>query len=131
MYEAVVFEKGEEIWCRAMDYEFEFPELVRSSVLNFYAKCQKMDEVIVVSNRTLRRDLVCWTTMIIVFAKSGLPIEAFDMYKQIQNKGLEGDGVVMVGLTQACANLGYLKLGLSVHGHLIQKDHPIDVVVSV
>ena len=38
------------------------------------------------------------------------------MYRQILKEGMEGDGVVMVGLIQACANLGNLKLGLSVHG---------------
>ena len=66
---------GEEIWYRAMD-----SGLVGSSVLNLYAKCQKMDEPIVVFDSMLRRDLVCWTTMISGFAKSGLPIEAFNMY---------------------------------------------------
>ena len=37
---------------------------------------EDVDEAIVVFDRTLRRDLVCWTTMISGFAKSGLPIEA-------------------------------------------------------
>ena len=70
----------EEVWCKAMDCGFEFDVFVGSSVLNLYAKCQKMDEPIVVFDSMLRRDLVCWTTMISGFAKSGLPIEAFNMY---------------------------------------------------
>ena len=37
---------------------------------------------------------------------------------------------MVVGLTQACTKLGDLKLGLSVHGNLIQKDLPMDVVVQ-
>ena len=41
-----------------------------------------------VFDRTLRRDLVCWTTMISGFAKSGMPIEAFNMYKQMQKGGM-------------------------------------------
>ncbi|KAM3731593.1 hypothetical protein ACB098_12G175600 [Castanea mollissima] len=93
---------GEEIWCRAMDCGFEFDVFVGSSVLNLYAKCGKMDEAIVVFDRMPRRGL----------------------------EGMEGDGVVMVGLTQACGNLGDLKLGLSVHGYLIRKDLPMDVVVQ-
>uniref|UniRef100_A0A7N2MP48 DYW domain-containing protein n=2 Tax=Quercus lobata TaxID=97700 RepID=A0A7N2MP48_QUELO len=121
---------GEEIWRRAMDCGFEFDVFVGSSVLNLYAKCGKMDEAIVVFDRMLRRDLVCWTTMISGFAQSGRPIEAVDMYRRMQKEGMEGDGVVMVGLTQACANLGDLKLGLSVHGYLIRKDLPMDVVVQ-
>ena len=41
-----------------------------------------------VFDRTLRRDIVCWTTMISGFAKSGMPIEAFNMYKQMQKGGM-------------------------------------------
>ena len=47
---------GEEISCRAMDCGFEFDVFVGSSVLNLYAKCQKMDEAIVAFDRTLRRE---------------------------------------------------------------------------
>ena len=100
---------GEEISCRAMDCGFEFPALVGSSVLNLYAECQKMDEAIEEFDRTLSRDIVCWTTMISGFAKSGMPIEVFNMYRQMQKEGVEGDGVVMARLKQACANLGDLK----------------------
>ena len=116
---------GEEIWYRAMD-----SALVGSSVLNLYAKYQKMGDAIVVFDRTLRRDLVCLATMISGFAKSGMPIEAFNMYRQMQKEGVEGDGVVTAGLKQACANLGDLKLGLSVPGHLIQKDLLMNVAVQ-
>ena len=106
---------GEEIWYRAMD-----SALVGSSVLNLYAKYQKMGDAIVVFDRTLRRDLVCLATMISGFAKSGMPIEAFNMYRQMQKEGVEGDGVVTAGLKQACANLG----------HLIQKDLLMNVAVQ-
>ena len=43
---------------------------------------------------------------------------------------MEEDGVVMVGFTQFCANLGDLKLGLFVYGYLILKDLPMDFVVQ-
>ena len=47
---------GEEVWCRAMDCGFEFDVFVGSSILNFYAKCGKMDEAIVVFDRMPRRE---------------------------------------------------------------------------
>uniref|UniRef100_A0A7N2MLB2 DYW domain-containing protein n=1 Tax=Quercus lobata TaxID=97700 RepID=A0A7N2MLB2_QUELO len=110
-----------------IEYPVEVLNLYRQMILE---ECGKMDEAIVVFDRMPRRDLVCWTTMISGFAQSGRPIEAVDMYRRMQKEGMEGDGVVMVGLTQACANLGDLKLGLSVHGYLIRKDLPMDVVVQ-
>uniref|UniRef100_A0A7N2MLA9 DYW domain-containing protein n=1 Tax=Quercus lobata TaxID=97700 RepID=A0A7N2MLA9_QUELO len=97
---------GEEIWCRAMDCGFEFDVFVGSSILNLYAKCGKMDEAIVVFDRMPRRDLVCWTTTISGFAQSGRPVEAVDMYRRMQKKGMEGDGVN----TGLCKSWG-LKIG--------------------
>ncbi|PQP95925.1 putative pentatricopeptide repeat-containing protein [Prunus yedoensis var. nudiflora] len=92
--------------------------------------CGKMDEAVVVFNKMPRRDLVCWTTMVTGFVQSGRPIEAVDMYKTMQNEGMEFDGVVLMGLVQACASLGDLRLGLSVHGFMIRTGLPMDVMVQ-
>ena len=53
-----------------------------------------------------RRDLVSWTTMITGFAQIGHASEAIYVYRLMQREGMEGDWVVMLGLVQACANLG-------------------------
>ncbi|XP_008235735.1 PREDICTED: putative pentatricopeptide repeat-containing protein At3g25060, mitochondrial [Prunus mume] len=121
---------GEEIWSKAVNCGYEYDVFVGSSVLNLYAKCGKMDEAVVVFNKMPRRDLVCWTTMVTGFVQSGRPMEAVDMYKRMQNEGIEFDGVVLMGLVQACASLGYLRLGLSVHGFMIRTGLPMDVMVQ-
>ncbi|XWS76079.1 hypothetical protein CRYUN_Cryun01aG0146400 [Craigia yunnanensis] len=48
----------------------------------------------------------------------------------MQTERLEGDGVVMLGLIQACVNLGDSKLGLTIHGYMIRKGIYMDVVVQ-
>ncbi|KAG6661026.1 hypothetical protein I3843_03G142400 [Carya illinoinensis] len=121
---------GEEIWDRALDCGYEFDVFIMSSVLNLYAKCGKMDEAIGLFDMMPRRDLVCWTTMISGLARSGQPIEAVDMYRRMQKEGMEGDGVAMLGLIQACATLGDSKLGPSVHGYLIRRALSTDVFVQ-
>ncbi|TXG57927.1 hypothetical protein EZV62_015756 [Acer yangbiense] len=53
------------------------------------------------------------------------------MYKRMmQKEGIEDDEIVMVGLVQACANLGHLKLGLSLHGCMIKRNLDRDVIVQ-
>lgn len=121
---------GEEIWSKAVNCGYEYDVFVGSSVLNLYAKCGKMDEAVVVFNKMPRRDLVCWTTMVTGFVQSGRPMEAVDMHKRMQNEGMEFDGVVLMGLVQACASLGDLRLGLSVHGFMIRTGLPMDVMVQ-
>ncbi|EXB99118.1 hypothetical protein L484_007026 [Morus notabilis] len=121
---------GEEIWFKAIEHGYEYDAFVGSSVLNLYAKCGKIDEARAVFDKLPRRDLVCWTSMITGFVKSGGPLEAVDMYRRMQKEELEADGVVMLGLMQACASLGELKVGLSIHGCLIRRDHPMDVMLQ-
>ncbi|KAM3731590.1 hypothetical protein ACB098_12G175300 [Castanea mollissima] len=109
----------EKLWCKAMDCGFEFEAYVGSSVLNIYAKYQKMDEAIVVFDSMLGRDLVCWTTTISGFAK-------------MQKEAMDGDGIVMVGFTQngivslvsallACSQVGFWKLSKSIHKYIVRR----------
>lgn len=121
---------GEEIRRQAVEFGYEYDVFVASSLLNLYAKCGKMDEAMGVFDKMLRRDLVSWTTMITGFVQSGHAKEAIDLYRLMQKKGLEGDKVVMIGLIQACADLGGTKMGLSVHGYLIRRGLLMDVVVQ-
>ncbi|XP_050363800.1 putative pentatricopeptide repeat-containing protein At3g25060, mitochondrial [Argentina anserina] len=121
---------GEEVWFAAARCGYEGDVFVGSSVLNLYAKCGKMDEAVAVFDRMPRRDLVCCTTMITGFLQSERPVEAVELYRRMQDEGMEFDGVVMMGLMQACASLGDLRLGLSVHGYMIRRGVPMDVIVQ-
>ncbi|KAE8685840.1 hypothetical protein F3Y22_tig00111088pilonHSYRG00007 [Hibiscus syriacus] len=52
------------------------------------------------------------------------------IYRKMQMDGMEGDGVVMLGLIRASVNLGDSKLGLAIHGYMIRKCLSMDVVVQ-
>ncbi|CAK9168226.1 unnamed protein product [Ilex paraguariensis] len=121
---------GEKIRTNAVKCGYEHDMFVGSSVLNLYAKCGQMDEAMGVFEKIPGRDIVAWTTMITGFVQSGRVSDAIWIYRQMQKEGIEGDGVVMLGLIQACANIGDTKMGLSVHGHMIRRDLLIDVVVQ-
>ncbi|KAL4558572.1 hypothetical protein LXL04_036773 [Taraxacum kok-saghyz] len=124
-------ELGEEIRKQAINHGYEHDVFVGSSLLNLYAKCGKMNDALKVFEKMPRRDLVSWTTMITGFAQSGRGSEAIDMYRLMQNEGMEGDRVAILGLIQACTNINDTKIGLSVHGYLIRRHllH-MDVVIQ-
>ncbi|KAJ4967986.1 hypothetical protein NE237_014687 [Protea cynaroides] len=122
--------KGEEILSQATDFGYKDDVFVGSSALNLYAKCGKMDEALRIFNGMPKKDLVSWTTMITGFSQIGRPVEAIDIYRKMRMEEIEGDSIVMVGLIQACANIGDLNLGLSAHGYMIRRDIPMDVVVE-
>ncbi|XP_060180300.1 putative pentatricopeptide repeat-containing protein At3g25060, mitochondrial [Lycium barbarum] len=120
-------EMGEKVWEKAICCGYENDVFVGSSVLNLYAKCGKMDKAIDVFEKMGKRDIVCWTTMITGFVHSGKGREAVDLYRWMQREGMVGDGVVMLSLMQASANIADTKLGSSVHGYMIRRTLPMDV----
>lgn len=121
---------GEEIRRRAVLCGYQNDVFVGSSLLNLYAKCGMMDEAMGVFENMPRRDLVSWTMMITGFTQSGQGSEAIDIYRQMQKERMKGDRIVMLGLIQACANIGDKRMGLSVHGYIIRRNFPMDVVVQ-
>ncbi|CAK7349380.1 unnamed protein product [Dovyalis caffra] len=125
----MALEVGEGIWHRAVDFGYGCDVFVASSVLNLYVKCGKIDEAKLVFDKMVKRDVVSWATMITGLVHNGKVLEAVDMFGRMKKEGIEGDGVVMLGLIQACAHLGDLKLGLSVHGHMVRREMPMNDII--
>ncbi|KAF3960818.1 hypothetical protein CMV_014497 [Castanea mollissima] len=99
---------GEKLWCRVMDCGFEFDVFVGSSVLILYAKSQNVDEVIVVnakggngrrwgSDGGVHTDWKrCWV--------------------------VDTDQIwCFVSALLACSQVGFWKLGKSIHGYIVRR----------
>ncbi|KAF8391975.1 hypothetical protein HHK36_022315 [Tetracentron sinense] len=121
---------GEEVRSQAVDFGYKDDVFVGSSFLNLYVKCGKMDEAMAVFDGMPKRDIVSWTTMVTGYVNGNRAIEAVNIYRRMQIEEIKADGIVMVGLIQACASLGNSKMGLSIHGYIIRRDLPVDVVVE-
>ncbi|GMH30941.1 hypothetical protein Nepgr_032784 [Nepenthes gracilis] len=142
-------EKGEEIWRQAVDFGYKYDVFVSSSVLNLYVKCRKMDEAKVVFDQIQRKDLVCWTTMItglvrilgtrkwlfpfmgiccgeifqwmLFFRPAFSTWDALELVKKMQKVGFRPDLVSLISALLACAQVGYLKMGKSIHGYIVRR----------
>ncbi|XP_018488202.2 putative pentatricopeptide repeat-containing protein At3g25060, mitochondrial, partial [Raphanus sativus] len=126
----MVLERGEAVWCKAVECGYENDVFVCSSVLNLYMKRGKIEEAEALFGKMKKRDLVCWTTMVTGFAQAGESLKAVEFYRGMQREGFGRDGVVMIGLLQASADLGDQRMGCSVHGYLIRTGLPMNVVVE-
>ncbi|KAH7670352.1 TPR-like protein [Dioscorea alata] len=121
---------GEDIKTRAFDLGYAGDVFVCSSLLNLYIKCGRLSDAVKVFEGMPKKDLVSWTTMINGFASSGMPFETIGIYRRMRLEGMEGDGIVMVGIIQACAGIGDVRMGRSVHGLMIRHEMRMDVVVE-
>ncbi|KAJ6802248.1 putative pentatricopeptide repeat-containing protein, mitochondrial [Iris pallida] len=121
---------GVEVRSHADSLGYSRDLFVCSSLVNLYAKCGDMEGAAEVFDGMPKRDLVSWTTMVTGFVNARQPVEAIQAYRRMRLDGVEEDGIVMVGLARACAELGDTRMGRSVHGHLIRLGMRMDVVVE-
>ncbi|XP_010532896.1 PREDICTED: putative pentatricopeptide repeat-containing protein At3g25060, mitochondrial [Tarenaya hassleriana] len=126
----MIMEEGERVWGKAVESGYGNDVFVCSSALNLYSKCRKMDEATVLFRKMTKKDLISWTTMVTGLAQAGEPVKALEFYRKMQTEGMNGDGIVILGVLQACADLGDRKTGLSVHGYLIRRDLPMNIVIE-
>ncbi|KAL2520488.1 Pentatricopeptide repeat-containing protein [Forsythia ovata] len=55
------------------------------------------------------RDMVAWTAMVTGFVQNANPREALDYFERMQRVGVETDEVTLVGVINACSQLGLSK----------------------
>ncbi|KAH7670350.1 Pentatricopeptide repeat-containing protein, partial [Dioscorea alata] len=98
------------IKAKGFDFGYAGDVFVCSSLLNLYVKCGRLSDAVKVFEGMPKKDLVSWTTMINGFASSGMPFETIGIYRRMRLEDMEGDGIVMVGIVQACAAMQGLEM---------------------
>jgi pentatricopeptide repeat protein len=65
-------------------------------------------------------DVVTWTTMILGHIKCGQGQKALELFRQMQQEGVQPDPVTFVGVLNACASVVALEEGRCTHEQIIQ-----------
>ncbi|XP_062148846.1 pentatricopeptide repeat-containing protein At5g55740, chloroplastic [Alnus glutinosa] len=75
---------GKEAHCCCIRNNLESDVVVASSIVDMYAKCERIDCARQVFNSTIKRDLVLWNTMLAAYAELGQSGEALKLFYQMQ-----------------------------------------------
>lgn len=89
---------------------------VRNALVDMYAKCGVVSDARCVFEAMLEKDVVSWNSIISGFVQSGEAYEALNLFRRMGLELFSPDAVTVVGILSACASLGMLHLGCSVHG---------------
>lgn len=79
---------GKESHCYCIRNNLESDVVVASSVLDMYAKCERIDDAKQVFNSATHRDVVTWNTLLAAYADLGLSGEALRIFYQMQLEGV-------------------------------------------
>ncbi|KAJ1686539.1 hypothetical protein LUZ63_017929 [Rhynchospora breviuscula] len=96
---------------------------VANSLINFYAKCKKLEDSVLVFNRIKSRDTVSWSSIICGYACNGKAKKALQLYKRMRDLGMKPNNHTLHGLLIACNHAGLADEGYWLF-RLTKKEQP-------
>ncbi len=109
---------------------FKSNVFVVSSLIDMYTKCGSIEDAWKVFNETPICNVVCWSAMIVGYARCGQGQKALELSQQIHQDGVEPDSMTFVGILNACASVVALEEGRCVHKQIVQNGCKLDVYVG-
>ncbi|PKA65748.1 Pentatricopeptide repeat-containing protein [Apostasia shenzhenica] len=97
---------------------------VSSALLTMYAKKGSIETAYRIFERQPSRDLVSWNSMISGFAQHGYGKKALEIFRELENQGLEMDGITFIGVIMACTHTGLVEEGRKYFDSMVE-DHGI------
>ncbi len=101
-----------------------------SSLVNMYATCGSIEDAWRVFNKMTSRDVVTWTTMILGHVQCRQGQKALELFRQMQQEGVQPNSITFVGVMNACASIEALEEGRCVHQQIIQSGFEMNVFVG-
>ncbi|PHU17190.1 Pentatricopeptide repeat-containing protein [Capsicum chinense] len=104
-------EQGREMHGYIVENELPMTLVLRTSLVDMYAKCGAVEEALVVFRKGLGRktDVLIWNAMIGGLATHGLVSESLELYKEMRSLKVRPDEITYLCLLCACAHGGLVK----------------------
>ncbi|KAF3597636.1 hypothetical protein DY000_02025106 [Brassica cretica] len=93
---------------------------VANALVHMYAKCYQNREAMYVFERESEKDLVAWNSIISGFSQNGSVHEALFLFHRMVSESVTPNGVTVASLFSACASLGSLPIGSSLHAYSLK-----------
>lgn len=103
---------------------------VGNTLIDMYAKCGSLKLAHEVFNLLPEHNVVSWTALIAGYAREGHEENAFRLFEQMLELGIEPNEATFVSILQACVYAMDVERGEHIHYHIISSDYESDLVLS-
>eukprot|EP01018_Ginkgo_biloba_P010467 Gb_28795 [translate_table: standard] len=114
-------ELGWQVHACTLKRGFESNVVMRSALIDMYAKSGSIEKARKVFDETCQRDVVLWTVMITGYSKHGRGKDALKLFEQMLIAGRKPDHVTFLAILTACSHAGLIDEGWhyfdSMHRH--------------
>ncbi|XP_015571241.2 pentatricopeptide repeat-containing protein At3g24000, mitochondrial [Ricinus communis] len=108
-----MLEEGQQLQSLAVKLGFDSDPFVTNALMDMYAKCGELDDVLRIIPQPLERSRLSWNTLISSFARHGNFERAKETFHEMLKCGVTPDHVTFVSLLSACSHAGLVEEGLS------------------
>ncbi|KAH8930887.1 hypothetical protein BDL97_20G005200 [Sphagnum fallax] len=126
----VALEEGRHAHGQIIQSGYESVAFVGNSLIDMYAKCGSIEDAKRVFNKLPSRDVVSWNVMIFGHVKYGQGQKALELFRQMQEEGVQPTPLTLVGVLNACASVVALEEGRRTHDWVIKSGWDSNVFVG-
>lgn len=116
----VNLEYGLQVHAQATKQGFDSNVYVGSSLINMYAKCQKMEDAKRVFGPFDEKNVVLWNAMLGGYLQNGYAGEVLELFFSMRVSGFRPDEFTYTSILSACGCLENLGMGQQLHSYIIK-----------
>ncbi|XP_010062161.2 pentatricopeptide repeat-containing protein At3g09040, mitochondrial isoform X2 [Eucalyptus grandis] len=102
---------GKQVHCDLVKVGLELSSFCEGSIIDMYARCDRLVDARQIFDGVLEPDTVSWTAMIAGYIRGNLPEEALNVFEKVKKAGREPDQVAFVTVISAYVGAGNLEGG--------------------
>ncbi|KAI3443422.1 hypothetical protein Pfo_000087 [Paulownia fortunei] len=116
------FRRGLSLHAAAIKTGTQAETFIGNHILNFYAKCGRIDSAHQLFDEMAQRNLVTWSAMISGYDQSSRPHLALQIFRQMQ-KCFKPNQFVFASALSSCSSFKDLNLGQQIHAQALKLSH--------
>lgn len=123
-------DKGKQLHSYVLKAGLSSHYIIEGSILDLYVKCADVETAHKFFNTTDKENIVLWNVMLVAYGQMGNLTESFNIFYQMQVKGLKPNQYTYPSILKSCTFLGELDLGEQIHTLTIKTTLDMNVYVS-
>ncbi|RYQ81999.1 hypothetical protein Ahy_B10g100580 [Arachis hypogaea] len=112
---------GREIHGFILRKGFDFNVFIASALIDMYSKCGNLKDAQNVFDSILNKNVASWNAMIDCYGKYGMIDSSLELFRKLQEQGLQPNEVTFTCLLSACSHSGSVQKGLEIFR--LMKEH--------
>ncbi|KAL4588399.1 hypothetical protein LXL04_001284 [Taraxacum kok-saghyz] len=106
---------------------FETDFQVKTSLITMYLKFRDLINAYKIFEATPNKDMILWTSMISGLLRNELPDKSLELFHNMLTSHVIPSTTTIACVLSACAQMGSLPLGTSIHGYIIRQKIVLDI----